>query len=68
MSDEAPRDDGARVRFDWDNSALVIPRAVAEKMLMDWRKRNRQVFGYWLAAAITGAEPSRTRKDEKPGG
>lgn len=61
-------EDGAPVRFDHDRPARVIPRSVAEQMLMDWHARNRAQFGYWLAAALTGVEPARTARPRPAGG
>lgn len=63
----APAED-IPVRFDRDNPAKIIDLATAEQMLMDWRKRNPAQFGYWLAAAMTGAEPRKqARANSEPG-
>jgi hypothetical protein len=53
-------DTPAPVRFDRRNEARVIPHEVAEEMLMAWRERNAAQFGYWLASALTGAEPRKS--------
>lgn len=58
----------ARIRFDRDNPARVIDWDTAEEILMAWRKRNPAQFGYWLAAAQMGVEPSKTAKNPKPAG
>ena len=49
-----------RVRFDADDPAKTITLGVAEQMLMAWRARNPAQFGYRLAEALTGVEPSKT--------
>lgn len=68
MSGEELEDHRAPVRFDHGKPARVIPHEVAEQMLMDWHQRNRQQFGYWLAAALTGAEPAKSARKPKPAG
>lgn len=60
---EATEDGRLPVRFDHAKPARTIPAAVAEQMLKDWHRRNPAQFGYWLAAAMTGAEP---RKQARP--
>lgn len=55
-----------RVRFDDADPAKTISLAIAERILADWRKRNPAQFGYWLATAQTGVEPSKTAKPVKP--
>jgi hypothetical protein len=61
-ADNGYSDEPARVRFDHDNPLKVMDLAVAEQMLMDWRKRNPAQFGYWYATAQTGTEPSKTAR------
>ena len=63
---EGTEDGRLPVRFDHGKPARVIPAVVAEQMLMDWHHRNPAQFGYWLAAAMTGAEPAKTARKPKP--
>lgn len=55
----------ARVQFDADNPARTIDLSTAQTMIQRWRKRNPAQFGYWLAEAMTDAEPSRTARNER---
>jgi hypothetical protein len=50
------------VRFDADKPDKRIDLATAETMLQRWRARNAAQFGFWLAEAITGTEPSKTAR------
>lgn len=55
----------ARVQFDPANPAKTIDAATAQTMIQQWYVRNRAQFGYWLAAAMTDAEPSKTARPDK---
>lgn len=66
MNGEELEDGRLPVRFDHDKPARVLPAVVAEQMLMDWHRRNPAQFGYWLAAAMTGAEPRKQAKQARP--
>lgn len=68
VSDNFPEPERAPVRFDRTNAAKTIPHEVAAEMLMAWRERSVAQFGYWLAAALTGAEPRKGGAHSKPGG
>lgn len=56
------------IRFDRDNPAKVTSLDVAEEMMMAWYARNRSQWGYWHAAALTGAEPAKGAPKKRPEG
>lgn len=51
-----------RVQFDADNPAKTVDLATIQTMIQRWRKRSPAQFGYWLADALTDAEPSKTAR------
>ena len=53
----------ARVQFERGRADKTIGADVAAEMLQAWRERNPAQFGYWLAAALVGAEPRKTARD-----
>lgn len=52
----------ARIRFDRNDPAKTLSLATVETMLMEWRARNPAQFGYWLATAELGTEPSKSAR------
>lgn len=62
MADDGASNGAVRVQFDADNPAKTIDLSTAETMLKRWRARNAAQFGYWLAEALTDAQPSKTAR------
>lgn len=54
-----------RVAIDPDRPEQTIDLVTITAMVQRWRARNPGQFGYWLAEAITGAEPSKTARAAK---